>query len=86
MHRGDIIINPFVSPVFDDKPNPNYALIYDKRVKYDLIQVFDFTGEKRQFYCKKDEEQNWKVVGHTEITFMDKIKSFVKEWSELYND
>lgn len=80
MHRGDIIINPFVRPMFNDKPNPNYALIYDRRIKQDLIQVFDFTGNKIQFYCNKEEEQNWRVVGHTEITFMDKIKPFVKEW------
>lgn len=65
--RGDIIINPWVSIYFNDKPNPMYATIYigDNR-------SIDFNGEVHEWadkVYKEDERRQtpWEVIGHVNL-------------------
>lgn len=49
--KGTFIINPYVSPYFNDKPNPNYKSMYlYKSGQY--AKCLAYTGEIIDYYYK----------------------------------
>ena len=79
MKLGDIVINPYVPKLYNGKPNPCYAFIYIKRKNGSLIVGLDFKGRIGEWYVKKEEEAEWKIIDHIDI--FDEISKNI-DWSE----
>ena len=63
---GDIVINPYVTPTFEGKPNPNYkSLVLGVSVSH--IEVLRFDGTKTKFYVSITDRDEWHIDGHIDI-------------------
>lgn len=71
---GDIIINPYVSKMFNDKLNPNYATIYIGNNK-----TVDYNGRILEWCDKVYKDDRWKVIGHHDFDLRGVIENALKD-------
>lgn len=83
MKVGDIVVNPWVSKIYNNQLNPNYATIYigngnfidcDGRIKKWCMDT------KVNKYDATELERVWKIIGHINI------KKIIKEHCEVGNN
>ena len=64
MRIGDVVINPFVNPLFNDKPNPMYkSMITHIGSEYTTCLRID--GKNSKYYTK--DVRNWEISHHVDF-------------------
>lgn len=65
MNVGDVIINPYVRPLFGRTANPAYATIYLGKASNGNLRFLDYEGRVGEWVMPSNKE--FKVVGHVNI-------------------
>ena len=72
---GDIVINPFVSKLFDGKLNPNYATIYIGNNR-----TVDYKGRLCRWASDiRTSKPEWRVIGHHDFGLLEVISQAIEE-------
>ena len=81
--KGDIIINPWVSKVYNGDLNPCYATIYVGNG-----ECMDYRGERHRWVGLNDEnsERNYRTAGHIDLNLKDMIIAVLEADMKGEND
>lgn len=72
---GDIVVNPFVSKMFDGRLNPNYATIYIGNNR-----TIDYKGRLCLWASDiRTSKPEWRVIGHHDFKLMESITKAIEE-------
>lgn len=79
MRIGDIIVNPYVSQMFNGELNPMYATIYIGNNR-----SIDYHGRVHRWGDKVYKNEKWRVIGHHDFNLFQAISEVVerKEWTK----
>lgn len=75
-HKGDIIINPWVSRMYNGKLNPNYATIY---IGNGTCIDYNWRKVKWCGFNDANPEREYKTVGHIDIDLKAMIENVLNE-------